>query len=1064
MRHPVRRTALAAAAAASLLAVGVVAPAQAEEVGPSELIISEYVEGSSNNKAVELYNPTSGTIDLTEYTLEVYSNGNTTRSVNATLEGSLAAGDAYVFADDGAVLPEPADQITSSGLWNGNDAIVLKHSGTVVDSIGQVGDDSSWGTDVTLRRMASVCIGDTIVDDAFDPATEWVGFAQNTFDGLGSHTVDCDGTTGPSGPVINEFSADTTGTDLAEYVEVYGDPDTDLSAYSVLSIEGDGSSATGTVDRVIPLGTTDADGLYLADLASNSLENGTMSLLLVEGFTGAAGDDLDADDDGELDAPMPWTALVDAVAVHDGGSGDLAYGGTVLGPNYDGLSSFDPGGASRIPDGFDTDAPSDWVRNAFNGAGTDAYPGAMPVVGEAWNTPGAPNEVYVAPPLSCTDEPVTIGSVQGTEDASAGEGEFVIVRGVVVGDFQDGGFAGYYIQDAGDGDSATSDGIFVYAPGGAPVDVGDEVIVAGAVSEYFGLTEITPAEVVVCDTGVELPAATELTLPATEADREAVEGMLVTLPQELAILEFYNYGRYGLISIGTERQYTPTAVVEPGQPAIDLAEQNALNRIGIDDGRSTENPDPAIHPNGEEFTLDNTFRGGDLLTNVTGVLDYRFSTWSVQQTQGADYESVNPRPEVPEVGGTTTVSSFNVLNYFTTLNSRGANTLEELARQEAKIVAALAEIDADVFGLIEIENNGDEGADSAVATLVDALNDAVGAGTYAYVDTGVIGTDEIATAFIFKPATVTPVGAFALLDSSVDPRFIDTENRPALAQTFADPAGEEFTVVVNHLKSKGSSCEEIGDADLGDGAGNCNLTRTAAAAAMTDWIATDPTGTGTADRALIIGDLNSYDHEDPIDVFTGAGYTDLLLQQQGEYAYSYVFDGQLGYLDYALAGTGLVGDVTGAAPWNINADEPSLIDYDMSFKKPAQDALYAPDPYRSSDHDPVIVGLQFDTTPPEISVEADPATVFPPTGAWTTVDLVIDATDDSGLAPTVEIVDATADGKKSGIEVLSDDQVQVIARIGATYTVTVEATDYAGNTASDSVVISVTAPRGRWMQ
>ena len=110
--------------------------------------------------------------------------------------------------------------------------------------------------------------------------------------------------------------------------------------------------------------------------------------------------------------------------------------------------------------------------------------------------------------------------------------------------------------------------------------------------------------------------------------------------------------------------------------------------------------------------------GGDLLTNVTGVLDYHFGGWSVQPTEAADYTAGNPRPEVPEVGGEVTVASFNVLNYFTTLGYRGAESAEEFDRQEAKIVSAIAEIDADVVGLIEIENNG-----TAVPTLVDALND-----------------------------------------------------------------------------------------------------------------------------------------------------------------------------------------------------------------------------------------------------------------------------------------------------------------------------------------------------
>ena len=163
-------------------------------------------------------------------------------------------------------------------------------------------------------------------------------------------------------------------------------------------------------------------------------------------------------------------------------------------------------------------------------------------------------------------------------------------------------------------------------------------------------------------------------------------------------------------------------------------------------------------------------------------------------------------------------------------------------------------MDADVIGLLEIENNID---DAALADLVNGLNVALGAGTYDYIHTGAIGTDAIKVALIYKPASVSLVGDYAILDSSVDPRFIDTKNRPALAQTFMDnTTGGIFTVAVNHLKSKGSDCNDVGDPDLGDGAGNCNVTRTLAAQALVDWLATDPTDSGDSDF-LIIGDLNA---------------------------------------------------------------------------------------------------------------------------------------------------------------------------------------------------------------
>ena len=193
--------------------------------------------------------------------------------------------------------------------------------------------------------------------------------------------------------VINEFSASTVGTDV-EYVEVLGAPLTSLSDFKVLEIEGELTSTTtapiGTVDEVIALGTTDAAGRFVVNLAANALENGTLSLLLVQGFTGALNADLDTNNDGTFDV-TPWTSLVDGVAVNDGTVGDRTYA-TTLGVAYDG-QTFAPGGASRIPDGTDTDTTADWIRNDFDLAGIPGFTGT-PVAGEAYNTPGAANAVW----------------------------------------------------------------------------------------------------------------------------------------------------------------------------------------------------------------------------------------------------------------------------------------------------------------------------------------------------------------------------------------------------------------------------------------------------------------------------------------------------------------------------------------------------------------------------------------------------------------------------------------------------------------------------------------------
>ncbi|MET0449905.1 MAG: ExeM/NucH family extracellular endonuclease, partial [Aeromicrobium sp.] len=883
-----------------------------------------------------------------------------------------------------------ADQTNGAGWFNGDDAIVLAKGSTTLDVFGQVGFDpgTEWGSgltstaDNTLRRKADVCAGDPDGTDAFDPAVEWDGFPNDTFDGLGSHTAAC-GDVEPR-VVINEFSASTAGDDV-EYVELLATGVSDLSGYAVLGVEGD-SPVLGTVDNVLTFPAPDATGRSLLNLPANTLENGTLSLLLVTGTIPAVGTDIDANDDGVIDEGLGFE-VVDAIAVHDGGTNDRTYGGVTLGVAYDGLP-FAPGGASRIPDGVDTDAAADWKRNDFDLAGIPGFTGTL-AAGEAVNTPGAANSLTLTPEgpgegqAGCELPAVTIGSVQGSGATTPVAGATVRVEGIVVGDFQTGGFNGYYVQDAGDGDPATSDGIFVYAPNGAPVDEGDVVSVAGVAEEAFGMTQVRLADVEVCAKGAQLPAATELALPATPEQREALEGMRVTLPQQLSIGESFDFARYGTISLTVGRQYQPTEVHDAGSPeAVALAAKNAAESIGVDDGRSNQNPDPAIHPNGEEFTLANLFRSGDLVTNATGVLDYRFDAWSIQPTQGADFAVGNARTPAPEVAGKLTVASFNVLNYFTTLtgsDARGANDPVEFERQEAKIVTALADIDADVFGLIEIENNG-----IALETLTAALNERIGSDEYDYIETGKIGTDVITTALVYKPASVTPVGAFQLMDQSKDARWLDAFNRPGLTQAFKDANGATFTVVVNHLKSKGSDCLAVGDPTDPNGQGNCNGVRTQAASALAAWLATDPTGQG-AGRELILGDLNSYAQEDPMQVLYAAGYTETVSAKRGPGSYTYVFDGMLGSLDHALAGSAILGEVKDAAVWNVNADEPSLIDYDMSFKAPAQDALYAPDAYRSSDHDPVVVGLDLkapDTTKPTATIKTGAAYTVPRAGGY----------------------------------------------------------------------------------
>jgi hypothetical protein len=621
----------------------------------------------------------------------------------------------------------------------------------------------------------------------------------------------------------------------------------------------------------------------------------------------------------------------------------------------------------------------------------------------------------------CFDSFTPTYEIQGSGTVSPLTGTAVTTQGVVTGAFDNpGGIGGFYIQDPlGDDDSTTSDGVFVFTNNANTVTAGQLVRVSGFAFERFSQTAITgtapppttpptppapvPAGNVVQCGAADAPEAVDVTMPFEfQGFQERYEGMLVNFPQDLVISEFFNYDQFGEIVLALplgseERPFTGTALDEPGDAANARTLANQLRRITLDDNRSGSNPSILRHPNGQPFSLTNRFRGGDTVTNATGVLGFDFNLYRIFPTAPAEYSEENPRPPAPgPVGGTLRAAAMNTLNYFITPdypntnppnpldNKCGpANSVEcrghdadqplELKRQRDKLLQALAGLDADIIGLNELENStGVDPLLDATSGIVPGLNAMPSAGgPYAAIDTGVIGTDAIRVGLIYRSDVVAPVGSFQILDSSDDPRFIDTRSRPVLAQTFEELAtGARITVAVNHLKSKGSACTgtaapPLPDPDRLDGQGNCPLTRQLAAQALVDWLATDPTGSGDRDY-LILGDLNSYAKEDPIDAVkagpddvagTPDDYTNLIEKYLQDHAYSFVFDGQSGYLDHALASPTLVGQVTGATEWHINADEPDVVDYDTSFKPPEQEALYEANAYRASDHDPVIVGL-----------------------------------------------------------------------------------------------------------
>jgi len=603
-------------------------------------------------------------------------------------------------------------------------------------------------------------------------------------------------------------------------------------------------------------------------------------------------------------------------------------------------------------------------------------------------------------PEACSQPFTPIYAIQGSGAATPLAGQTVTTQGVVIGDYEGPAPAlrGFYLQDPiGDDDPETSDGIFVFNRTANSVSLRDFVRVTGTAGEFQGQTQISASAIVRCGTGTVEPV--DVTLPFASADYlERYEGMLVRLPQTLTVTEHFQLGRFGQVVMSSgDRLVQPTQVVAPGAPAVALQAENALNRIIVDDALNVQNPDPILFGRGgQPLSASNTLRGGDTASGIVGVMTY---TWAGNAASGnayrvrpvnalgggvPDFQPANPRPiDAPEVGGTLRVGVLNLLNYFDTFGRgactfgvggapagcRGAENTVEFDRQWPKTVAAILGLDVDVLAIVEIENDG-YGPDSAIQDLVDRLNAAPAPGTWAFIDAdaragqvNALGTDAIKVGLLYRPAAVTPVGTTAALNTMAFVGGGDgaPRNRPALAQAFAQTSdGEVFVAVVNHLKSKGSACEAP---DAGDGQGNCNLVRTNAALELLAWLAADPTGTGDPD-VLVLGDLNAYAQEDPVVVFEDAGFANLQARFGGDAAYTYVFDGQWGSLDHALASSTLFGQVTGAAAWSINADEPNVLDYNTNFKSAGQIAsLYAPDAFRSSDHDPLVVGLDLHTLP-----------------------------------------------------------------------------------------------------
>lgn len=565
----------------------------------------------------------------------------------------------------------------------------------------------------------------------------------------------------------------------------------------------------------------------------------------------------------------------------------------------------------------------------------------------------------------CGSDSLKLSDVQGSGESSPLVGQPVTVEGIITMDSRNpSGWRGFYLQQAdgeADNHSPTSDALFIYTDrsGG---EVGSRVRVTGQVKEYHGLTELTRvSDLTVCGFN-KLPQATPVQLPwPGQKPPEHLENMRVTLTGPLALIGHYSFARYGELILADRPQITPTELLPPGPAALEMAELQLLNRLYLDDGRSTRNPELLPWP-ASRLSKGESIRAGDQLSGLTGILDFRFGHWRLQPTREPQVSERNPRPEAPPKPplATLRVVTFNLGNFFNGdgkgkdfADSRGARNEEQLAAQTSRLIATLIAMDPDVIAAVEMEND-DYGDTSAIADLAAALGP-----DWQFVATpGATGTDAIRTDLLYRADRVRTLGQPLRLTGST-PGY---RGRPPVVQLFQPITGDKqasVRIVVPHFKSKACGGAKGANKDQQDGQGCYAQRRTDAADTLADWLDSLPEEekvAGAFAGTLVTGDLNSYAREWPIQRLENAGLTNLIRARHDcspdDCAQTtYRYQGRQGSLDYSMGSERLLEQVVDAGVWPINAAEFPAIGYQGTVAVPADM------PSRSSDHDPIYTDL-----------------------------------------------------------------------------------------------------------
>ena len=407
----------------------------------------------------------------------------------------------------------------------------------------------------------------------------------------------------------------------------------------------------------------------------------------------------------------------------------------------------------------------------------------------------------------------------------------------------------------------------------------------------------------------------------------SLNGKDVTITNPLIITDTRKLSSNGILVLAAERIQSATEEHEPGIEMYAQWQKDFPKRI-------------------LSLKVDKTafYRTGQQTTNLTGTVSVSNGTYTIIPKIAPSFAG-NERTTQPRevtVPHNLKIASFN-LNFYIANSSLwnpdyGAASQNEFTRQRTKILAALKAINADIYALCEVG----EGK-TAVQDIVEGLNDIAGTNRYAYTDNG--DTKESTytkNVFVYNTDKVEPYKEVLTIGSYLKLRHV--------AQAFNLKENQERLIIsLNHFKSKSSGSGT--DTDQYDGQGKSNNQRKAEAYTLVNELNTLTNYYEDPD-ILILGDLNAYSREDPIRILTNASLVNLL-EHFSPQDYSYVYNGAIGYLDHSIASASMSKQVVDAAPWHINADEQSKFGYKNAVN-------YSPDPYRSSDHDPIITTLMLD--------------------------------------------------------------------------------------------------------